>query len=224
MGYKFKNPQIGRINLIIVTQTKENQMPLQMASELRFPMGNTIPLCDGAVDDFLLLIKRVSTPIGSKQTIEIFKQHFCKVSGDCYSSSSSLDWAESDMRMQAQNASIDAPNFIAAVYDSLEELGSRGATVPTILNINKILLQNQIQYEIIGDQLLETGSRVATPVISESVSTTVMRALGDAKALIGTVDASSAIDRAHTALHGYLVQLCHDSSIMLPNDPTASKG
>jgi hypothetical protein len=50
-----------------------------------------------------------------------------------------------------------------------------------------------------------------------------MRALGDAKALIGTVDSSSAIDRAHTALHGYLVQLCTDNQIDIPNDPTASK-
>jgi len=198
-------------------------MPLQMASELRFPMGATTPLSDRAVDEFLSLIKRVSAPIGRQQTVEIFKQHFCKVSGDYYARSSSLDWAESDMSTKAQNASKDAPNFIAAVYDSLEELGSRGATVPTVQHINQILLNNQIPYEIICNQLLETGARVAIPEISESVSTTVMRALGDAKALIGTVDASSAIDRAHTALHGYLVQLCRDSSIELPNDPTASK-
>ena len=51
----------------------------------------------------------------------------------------------------------------------------------------------------------------------------MLRALGDAKALIGTVDSSSAIDRAHTALHGYLVQLCTDNHIDLPSDPTASK-
>lgn len=127
------------------------------------------------------------------------------------------------MTMQAQNAAKDAPNFIAAIYDAFEELTHKGVATPTTQHINQILLNNQDPYEIIGDQLIETAGRVTTPEISESVSSTVMRALGDAKALIGTVDASSAIDRAHTALHGYLVQLCHDNSIALPNDPTASK-
>ena len=198
-------------------------MPLQMSSELRFPMGATTPLSDSAVDDFLSLIRRVSGPLGRQQLVEIFKQHFCKVSGDYYARSSSLEWAESDMSVQAQNASKDAPNFIAAIYEALEELSGRGATVPTVQHINQILLNNQVQYEIVDEQLIEAAGRVATPEISESLSITVMRALGDAKALIGTVDASSAIDRAHTALHGYLVQLCHDGSIELPNDPTASK-
>jgi hypothetical protein len=202
---------------------KEKQMPLQMASELRFPMGATSPLIESAVDEFLSLINRVSAPMGRQQAIEIFKQHFCKVSGDYYARSSSLSWAESDMSMQAQNASKDAPNFIAAVCDALEELGSQGVPVPTVQHINQILLNNHTPYEIIDDQIVETGGRVATPEIAESFSTTVMRALGDAKSLVGTVDASSAIDRAHTALHGYLVQLCRDGSIELPKEPTASK-
>lgn len=198
-------------------------MPLEMDSELRFPMGSTSPLSESAVDDFLSLIKRVSASIGRQQIIELFKQHFCKVSGDSYSRSSSLDWAESDMRKQAQNASKDAPNFIAAVYDAFEELGIQGVSIPSLKMINHILLNNKIQYEIIDCKLVEAGGRVATPEVGESVSITVMRALADAKALIGTADASSAIDRAHTALHGFLVQLCHDGSIELPNDPTASK-
>lgn len=198
-------------------------MPLQMASELRFPMGPTTSLSDSAVQDFLTLIRRVTGPLGRQRTIEVFKQHFCKVSGDYYARSSSLDWAESDMSSQAQNASKDAPNFIAAIYEAFEELSDKGTTVPTSQHINQVLSNNQCPYEIIDGQLVETAGRIATPEISESVSTTVMRALGDAKALVGTVDASSAIDRAHTALHGYLVQLCRDRSIVLPKDPTASK-
>ncbi|WP_300667635.1 abortive infection family protein [Desulfoluna sp.] len=198
-------------------------MSLQMASELRFSMGATNLLSDSALKDFLTLIKRVSSPLGCQQTVEIFKRYFCNVSGDYYARSSSLNWAESDMSFQAQNASKDAPNFIAAIYEAFEELRGKGATVPTVQHINQVLANNQCLYEIIDEQLIETAGQVAIPEISESVSTTVMRALGDAKALVGTVDASSAIDRAHTALHGYLVQLCHDGSIELPNNPTASK-
>ncbi|PFG58122.1 hypothetical protein ATG66_0656 [Vibrio sp. ES.051] len=58
-------------------------MPLQMAHELRFPMGATSPLDNTVVNDFLSLMKRVSAPKMSKQqVVEIYKQHLCKVSGD----------------------------------------------------------------------------------------------------------------------------------------------
>lgn len=198
-------------------------MPLQMNSELRFPMGATSQLNDVALDDFIALIRRVSGSIGGQQKLEIFKKHLCKVSGDRYTRSSSHDWADSDMSNHARNAAKDTPNFIGAIYDALEELARADVTVPTAQNINQILNKNQVQYQIINDELVQTVGNVDAPEQSESVSTTVMRALGDAKALIGTIDASSAIDRAHTALHGYLVQLCTDSQIILPSEPTASK-
>ena len=198
-------------------------MPLQMSSELRFPMGATEPLNDNIVDSFISLIRKVTSPMGHKQIVEVFKQHFCKVSNDYYARSSSLAWAESDMITQAYDAAKDAPNFIAAIYEALEELEHQKATVPTVQHINQILKNNNSGYEIVGDQLIQNTGNVATPEFSQSISTTVMRALGDAKALIGTVDSSSAIDRAHTALHGYLVQLCKDNSINLPDDPTVSK-
>lgn len=198
-------------------------MPLQMASVLRFPMGSTEPLNRNTIDSFVSLIRKIAGPMGQQQIVETFKRHFCKVSNDCYVRSSSLDWAESDMINQAYNAAKDTPNFIAAVYEALEELKHKGATVPTVQHINQILRNSNVHYEIVGDQLIQNAGNVATPEFSESISTTVMRALGDAKALIGTIDSSSAIDRAHTALHGYLVQICIDNSINLPDDPTVSK-
>ncbi|MGR5154859.1 abortive infection family protein [Photobacterium swingsii] len=198
-------------------------MPLQLANELRFPMGATSSLDSAVVNDFLSLMKRVSAPIGKQQVIEVYKQHLCKVSGDYYAKSSSFDWAESDMSNQAYNAAKDAPNFIAAVYDAFEELQQYGAVVPQEQNINQVLSNHQLHFQIVSGQLNATGAAVAVPQVSEAISTTVMRALGDAKALIGTVDSSSAIDRAHTALHGYLVKLCADESISLPADATVSK-
>lgn len=198
-------------------------MPLQMASELKFPMGPTTPLSDQSVDDVISLIKRISGPMDRQRIIEVFKSHFCKVSGDYYAHSSSLSWAESDMLSQAMRASTDAPNFIAAVYEALEELENCGASIPTVQHINQIFLKNEDHYQIVEDQLIQTAGSVTAPEFSESISTSVMRALGDAKALIGTIDCSSAIDRAHTALHGYLIQLCNDNQIALPSEPTASK-
>lgn len=198
-------------------------MPLQVESELRFLMGATIPLNESAVGDFMSLIRKVSGSMDRQEIFEIFKEHLCKASGCYYARSSSLDWAESDMSTQARNAAKDAPNFIAAIFDAFEELAHVGMTVPTAQHINNIFFKYQVPYQIVDDQLIQTAGSVAAPELSESVSTTVMRALADAKALIGTVDSSSAIDRAHTALHGYLLQLCIDSQIELPSDPTASK-
>ncbi|AMN48494.1 hypothetical protein [Psychrobacter sp. P2G3] len=114
-------------------------MPLQMLSELRFSMGTTESLNSNTVDDFVSLIRKVSGPIGQHQIMEIFKRHFCKVSNDYYAPSSSLDWAESDMSTQAYNAAKDAPNFIAAMYEALEELKHKNANVPTVQYINQIL-------------------------------------------------------------------------------------
>lgn len=198
-------------------------MPLQMTTELRFPMGASIALKSSTLDDFMLLIGKVPSSTDQQKIIETFKQHFCRVAGDYYTRSSSLSWANSDMLSQAQNAANDAPNFIAAIYDALEELRSKGVDVPTVENINHVLSKNQECFWIDSGQLVQTSGGVAAPEPSEGISISVARALGDAKALIGTVDASSAIDRAHTALHGYLVQLCTDSHITLLSDPTASK-
>lgn len=198
-------------------------MPLEMASELRFPMGGTFALDEKVVEELLSLMKRVISPFGEQQLIEFYKKHFCKVSGDYYARSSNLSWAESDMNTQAINASQDAPNFIAAVYNALEELEKIGVSVPKEQHINQILSKHQLTFHIEQGELIQTGSVVAAPQIDQSISTTVMRALSDAKDLVGTADASSAIDRAHTALQGYLVQLCRDNGITLPKDPTSSK-
>ena len=198
-------------------------MPLQMTSDLRFPMGLTTSINENAVDEFLNLIKRVSMPSNRQLGLEIPKQHFCKVSGDYYAQSSSYSWAESDLERHANNAASDAAGFIAAVYDAFEELRSKGATVPNQSHINQILTNHGIPFSIINNELIDNGGGVSAPVPEESISATVTRALHDAKSLIGTSDAVSAIDRAHTALHGFLLQLCSEGNIDLPNDATASK-
>lgn len=80
-----------------------------------------------------------------QRIIEAFKQNFCKVFGDYCARSSSLDWAEFDMSRHAQNAAKDVPNFIAAVYKSLEQLEHSGAAVPTVQHINQIHLPNNLK-------------------------------------------------------------------------------
>ncbi len=49
-------------------------------------------------------------------------------------------------------------------------------------------------------------------------SEVVRRAIADAETLMQTSGPTSAVDRVHTALHGYLMAACTDASIEFPND------
>lgn len=51
-------------------------------------------------------------------------------------------------------------------------------------------------------------------------SLTVQIALKDAETLFRTSGAQSAIDRVHTAIHGYLKQICNDNDIKYEKDPS----
>lgn len=69
---------------------------------------------------------------------------------------------------------------------------------------------------------LERASAVLHPD-PEVTSDVVERALSDAEALIGTRDATSAIDRVHTALHGYMMALCDDAQLQYPESASLPK-
>lgn len=190
-------------------------MPLKMNSNLRFPMGATTPMNNAAVEDFLILVRRITSPFDRQQIIETFKEYFCKASGECYSHSSNLSWAESDLERDASNAASDTPGFIAAFCDACENLITKEAAVPDHTYINNLLEKHNIPFRIIDNELQETVNYISPPepVASPSQASIVARALSDAKALIGHANASSAIDRVHTAFHGYLKDLCLDTNL-----------
>ena len=64
---------------------------------------------------------------------------------------------------------------------------------------------------------LEADGLVETPEIAET-SEVVFEALQDAEVLLKTRGPKSAVDRAHTALHGYLKKLCSDRGSVTPAD------
>jgi hypothetical protein len=51
----------------------------------------------------------------------------------------------------------------------------------------------------------------------------VERALRDAQQLLSSSGAVSAVDRAHTALHGYMRVLCDESAVVYPADPSITQ-
>ena len=68
----------------------------------------------------------------------------------------------------------------------------------------------------------EPGAPVAQPPLAVS-SDTVNRALDDAEVLIRTTGPTSAVDRLHTALHGYLIALCDARAIPYNPDPSLTE-
>jgi hypothetical protein len=194
-----------------------------MNPELRFPMGASTPMSGSAVDDFLILARRITSTFDRQQIIETFKEYFCKASGEYYARSSSLSWAESDLERHASRASADAPGFISAFCDACEYLGAKDIAVPDHAHVNKLLEKHNVPFRIIDNELRETVDYISPPEPIASPANVVARALSDAKALIGHAKASSAIDRAHTALHGYLVDLCVSNGIEANQDITTSK-
>lgn len=56
-----------------------------------------------------------------------------------------------------------------------------------------------------------------------TASEVVRRALFDAKELIRSTGAVSAVDRVHTALHGYLRDICDEESLVYPKDPSVQQ-
>lgn len=198
-------------------------MPLDMATELRFPMGASTPMGGSAINEFLKLARRIKPNGNSQYIIEKFKENFAKASGRSYSKSSNLSWAESDLEQYASEAGLDAPSFILAFCDTCENLELYGIHTPTHLNINVILESNQVPFRITNNVLCTDSNYLTPPAPTASAASIVERALSDAKALLGHTNASSAVDRAHTALHGYLISLCEQASIVLTEDITSSK-
>jgi hypothetical protein len=198
-------------------------MPLQMPPELLFSTGPTTPLHDVAVQEFLGYARRISSPAGRQGTFEEFKRAFCRVSGEPYHSSSSEGWAESDLVVAAGKAADNAPGFIQAFVEACEALQIRGAVVPDHARINHLLAQLHVPFRIEDGQLLASSGFVAPPDAPKDVASTASRAFLEAAGLVRNGQASSAIDRIHTALHAYFLELCGGAGIEAGADPTTGQ-
>lgn len=70
---------------------------------------------------------------------------------------------------------------------------------------------------------LETGQVVVEIDTLLSHSDVVRRALDDANTLLRTSGAQSAVDRLHTAMHGYLRSACAQADLSFPDRPTMNQ-
>ena len=150
-------------------------------------------------------------------------RHIWRATGTEYSPSSSVDWAETDLGNAASYASEDAPAFIVAFCDACEELESRGATVPNHSVVNDVLALYGCPYHVADGELVAAAPIVESPSPPHQPDDAVAKALSDATALVGQSGAARAIDRAHTALHGYLIHLCDEVGLEVEADAATAR-
>ena len=182
-----------------------------MSSDLRFPKGPPTPIGTIAVDEFINLAKKIAN--GRKFVLETLKGYFCRASGKSSYSSSSVSWAESDLESDANIAAEDSPAFLAAFFDACQELKEGGFAVPDELNMNNILRQCNEPFQIKDGELTTSVVDIEYPEIPPDAADNVSKALRDAKQLGSQAGAANSIDRIHTALHAYLMQICKNAGI-----------
>lgn len=109
----------------------------------------------GAVEDCIALIMKVTTQGDRQAVLEHFKGHFCKASGAVHTWSSSVGWAETDLRTHASTAAENAPLFIEAFCDACESVSGAiaGACAPDVNMINECLAKHGVGYVVRSSRL-----------------------------------------------------------------------
>lgn len=192
-------------------------MPIQVSKGLRFSTGRVVPLEDDVVEAFLSLARKVRYQ-DLKAVFETFKDHFCRSAGKPYASSSDLAWSETDLERDALIAADSAAGFICAFCDACEELEEMGAVVPDHSVVNDLLESYRAPFRIKDWALVQSSNYVPPPAPAPNAESVVDQALSDARALVGQSGAPRAVDRLHTAFHGYLENLCQSAGINVGDD------
>lgn len=113
-----------------------------------------------------------------------------------------------------QIISESSPDVQARILEGVLERYPVGSTERRVQS-----LHDEIRGWSVG---LRTGQGVEHPKLSNA-SETVKRALADAEHLLQKNGATSAVDRVHTALHGYQIGLCADAGITMPADASLTQ-
>jgi hypothetical protein len=101
---------------------------------------------------------------------------------------------------------------INAVKYVLERNGSNLNEIWNLDSVKAALKRKEPELYDVIEAIVCGGVVVATPEVA-NINDTVFKALEDAEVLLTTQGAANAYDRAHTALHGFLKQVCKNKGI-----------
>jgi hypothetical protein len=116
--------------------------------------------------EFLQIINRISSKGETKAILERFKHYFAAAAGEQSSSSSSVDWAMTDLERHMDSAAGNAPLYIDAFWLACESLKKRYPELPypSTERINRILADKNAGYQIRDSELVATRERERIPV------------------------------------------------------------
>lgn len=127
-------------------------MPLTYPPEWKFDSdGVTAPR--GLIGDLFDLIKRIATgSTDPKGVVETFKERF-----GAESSSSSLDWAYSDLSSAMDASAAHGAVFAESLWLAVEDVRADGVAAPTAPQLNKLFQKHGFPYEIAPPRLSRRG-------------------------------------------------------------------
>lgn len=130
----------------------------------------------------------------------------------------SYDYIKSCSRL-FQSLHWDNDDYGSCVFQALEDItrDDNNALI-TIIEHKKIKPYLEKEYPEILSELGFNEAHVSRVLPSISATEVVRKALIDADSLLLSSGAISAIDRLHTALHGYLRSVCAEAEIDVPDN------
>lgn len=151
------------------------------------------PLPREAVIDFNDLISRiVGQSRDRKGMLEFFKGYFAGPAGRVATSSSSEDWAQSDLNAYVWDAAENAPLFIEAFYDACQSLerSDPNLALPDVQRMNRVLFERETGWQIqlpriictIDQPLIAAPERVAS--LSEQAQAKIFASLAESDRLL----------------------------------------
>jgi len=159
-------------------------VPLKFKGEWRFTppadgqfRNQSIP--DGMIAECIDLIMRVTTQGDRQEILEHFKGYFCEASGATHVWSSSVSWAETDLRRYAEQAAANAPLFLEAFYDACQSFaaGDPDRYAPDAAKINALLAKHCVGYEIRPPRLIIRENEAPLVAVAEPPQTLAEQAV-----------------------------------------------
>lgn len=138
------------------SEAQEVKLGLKYPGEWKFgttESADAVPA--DAVDEFFALTVQIASSADSpKSVLELFKSTFASFHGRSYSSSSSYEWAESDLSSLMHECAERSPTFIDAYWTSISKMEQTGVPAPGVEYLNSILTKYGIPYVIDPPKLL----------------------------------------------------------------------
>ncbi len=131
-----------------------------------------------------------------------------------------IDWIDGHPRLLRSLYWHD-PDYEGLVFDALEMLRTKNSRSLEIL-LGKEKIQQLLRKNAPEVYARYLGAAPVPDFRPQAISPTevVLKALDNARLLISSGDPIGAVDRVHTALHGYMIDACREGGIIVRVDPS----